>query len=327
MTDRGPLFLAGIDRSGIGLLGEVLEAHPDIAVTRRVNFWSFYNDRYGDLSDEANLDRCLADMMSYTRISRLQPQWPLLRRDFLAGERTYARLFALLQEQNMRRLGKSRWADKSLNAEGSARAILEAFPNGKMIHVLRDPRDRYASQLTHRGSRRGKVGGGTALWLWSARLAENNARDFAGRYKVVQYEHMVRHPEAFLRELCLFMDQEYSPQMLTMEPAGDGEAAGAGADRAQRHFWTTSIGRYGSTLSERDVAFIQLYTAREMGRYGYQPDIIQMSPAGKATYYAINVPVNSVRLLLARWQSAVRDRAGRTPSDRRLADLTAVASR
>ncbi|MGD8807169.1 MAG: hypothetical protein PVH65_15030, partial [Chloroflexota bacterium] len=103
MTDQGPLFLAGIDRSGIGLLGELLEAHPDIAVTRRINFWSFYHDRYGDLSDVANLDRCLADMMSYTRISRLQPQWQLLRRDFLAGEPTYARLFALLQEQNMRR--------------------------------------------------------------------------------------------------------------------------------------------------------------------------------------------------------------------------------
>jgi hypothetical protein len=320
MTDQGPLFLAGIDRSGIGLLGELLEAHPDIAVTRRINFWSFYHDRYGDLSDVANLDRCLAAMMSYTRISRLQPQWQLLRRDFLAGEPTYARLFALLQEQNMRRLGKSRWADKSLNAEGDARTIFEAFPEARMIHVLRDPRDRYASQLTHRGSRKGRVGGGTALWLWSARLAEQNARDFAGRYKVVQYEHIVSRPEQFLRELCLFINQEYSPQMLAVESAADGETTGNGANRARPRLWTTSIGRYESTLSASDVAFIQHYTSREMGRYGYQPELIQMSPVGKAVHYAFNVPLNSLRLLLARWQSAARDRAGRKPSDRRLID-------
>ncbi len=327
MSDKAPIFLAGIDRSGIGLLGEVLEIHPDIAVTRRINFWSFYFDRYGDLSDVANLDRCLADMMSYTRISRLQPNWQQLRSDFLAGEPTYARLFALLQEQNMRRLGKSRWADKSLNAEGDARIIFEAFPNARMIHVLRDPRDRYASQLTHRGSRRGRVGGGTALWLWSARLAEQNARDFPGRYKVAQYEHLVSQPEEFLRELCLFIDQEYSPQMLTMEPAGDGESVKADANTGRRRFWTSSIGRYDGTLSAGDVAFIQLYTAQEMGRYGYQPEPIQMSAADKAAFYALNVPLNSVRLMLARWQSAYRDWAGRTPSDRRLKQPPPAATR
>jgi hypothetical protein len=317
MTELGPLFLAGIDRSGIGLLGELLEAHPDIAVTRRINFWSFYYDRYGDLSDPANLDRCLAAMMSYTRINRLQPNWQQLRRDLQASKPTYARLFTLLQEQNMRRLGKSRWADKSLNAEGDAQTILEAFPSARMIHVMRDPRDRYASQLTHRGRRRGKVGGGTALWLWSAGLAEQNARNFPGRYKIVQYERMVSQPEEFLRDLCSFIDHEYSPQMLTVESMEKGDSAETVSGRTQRRFWTTSIGRYDDTLSKGDVAFIQLYTADEMARYGYHPAPIRLSPINKAAFYATVLPLNSARLLLARWQSAYRDWAGRNPSDRR----------
>ena len=76
----------------------------------------------------------------------------------------------------MQRLGKLRWGDKSLGAERYADTILAAYPQAKMIHIIRDPRDRYASQFNHRGVGKGQLGAGTALWLWSVRLAERNQR-------------------------------------------------------------------------------------------------------------------------------------------------------
>lgn len=310
MTELGPLFLAGIDRCGIGLVGELLEEHPSIAVTRRINFWSFYYNRYGDLSRPENFDRCLADMMRYTRISRLQPQPDRLRRDFQEGEQSYSRLLALLQEQNMRRLGKTRWADKSLNSERDAGLIFEAFPSARMIHVLRDPRDRYASQRGHRGMRRGKVGGGAALWRWSARLAERNVRQFAGRYKIVRYEDLVAGPEAFLRDLCQFIGEPYAPEMLT--------TAGEDDRRAPREIWTTSVGRFRQDLSAREIAFMDFALSRQMPDFDYRPEPQQLAIPASLRFYALDCPLNLTRMVLADFQSDLRDRAGRKPSDRRL---------
>ncbi|UCG25569.1 MAG: sulfotransferase [Chloroflexota bacterium] len=317
LSTRGPLFLAGTDRSGIGLLGELLEEHPEIAVTRRINFWSFYYNRYGDLADPANLDRCLADMMRYTRIKRLQPQPERLRADFQDGEMTYARLFALLQEQNQRRLGKSRWADKSLNAERYADTILAAYPTARMVHIIRDPRDRYVSQATHRGAKKGKIGGGASLWLWSARLAERNQRQHPDRYKVVRYEDLVSAPEDFLQELCIFVDEPYSPEMLRVDQ--ETNSPDEPAARAPREIWTTSVGRYRGALSDREVAFMQMVAGQLMAHYGYQPEALLLSGSARLTFYVKDIPLNLARLLISRSQAGIKERVGRMPSARRLA--------
>lgn len=69
----GPVFLAGVDRAGIGLLGEVLECHPDLSMTRRTNFWAFYADRLGALTGPAAVDRCIDEMMRNARMRVLRP--------------------------------------------------------------------------------------------------------------------------------------------------------------------------------------------------------------------------------------------------------------
>lgn len=312
MNERAPFFLAGVDRSGIGLLGELLEAHPHIAVTRRINFWSFYYQRYGDLKDPVNFDRCLADMLRYTRISRLQPHPDRLRADFQKSDGSYASLFALLQEQNMRRLGKTRWADKSLNAEGQAEIILQAFPTARMIHILRDPRDRYVSQRTHRGAKRGRAGGAAALWLWSARLAERNQRAFPGRYKIVRYEDLVAGPEAFLADVCDFVGESYSAEMLL----ADADDQGA---REPRQIWTHSVGRFRESMSAGEIAFLQWVLARAMGSNGYQPEAQRLTLADRLKQIAVDYPLNLSLMALALAQFGLRDMKGRRPSERRLA--------
>jgi len=65
---RGPIFIAGADRSGTTLLYALLASHPSISMVRRTNMWRYFDRRYGDLGDPANLDRCLNDMLRYRRM-------------------------------------------------------------------------------------------------------------------------------------------------------------------------------------------------------------------------------------------------------------------
>jgi hypothetical protein len=317
MVNKGPIFLAGVDRSGIGLLGELLEAHPNIAISRRTNFWSFYLNRFGDLSQPQNFERCLAEMMRNSRIQRLQPQPERLRHEFPQGEPTYSRLFALLEEHNMERLGKSRWGDKSLGAERYADIVLTAYPEAKMIHIIRDPRDRYASQFNHRGVGKGELGAGAALWSWSVRLAERNKRRYGERYKIVQYETLAREPESLLHDLCDFIGERYSPDMLMIsnDSMSEADLAPAGSLRVMR---TTSIGRFETDLSKQEIAFIQMCTHRKMLRYGYQPHLVSLPGTAKLVFYLINCPVNLTRMFLWQPWAGIKEVLGKTPSARRL---------
>jgi hypothetical protein len=302
----GPIFLAGLDRSGIGLLGEILEAHPDVAITRRTNFWEFYADRYGELSSPANLDRCLADMMRYTRISRLQPDVDRLRSDFLAGESSYPRLFRLLQEQNMERLGKKRWGDKSLGSEAQADAILSAFPAASMIYVLRDPRDRYASQAGHRSAGRGGVGSGVAMWKSSEKRAGDLFRRHPDRFRIVRYEDLVAEPQETVRSLCDLVAIDFVPEMLTTE------------SDSPRPLHTGSIGRFRRDLTVGEIRFIEQMAGERMKARGYPPAHPPWSNAQRLRFAVTGFPAAAAGLVLWRPRAILRSKLGPGPSARRL---------
>jgi len=297
----GPIFLAGVDRSGIGLLGEVLECHPAVSMTRRTNFWAFYADRFGDLASPAAVDRCLDEMMRNARMRILRPDRDRLHADLAQGSPTYARLFELLQLQLMHRRGRSRWGDKSLGAERYASTILSAYPTASMVHVLRDPRDRYASHRSSRDLRRSSSGRGAALWHWSERLARRHSRRFAGRYLVVRYEDLVREPAVCLEDVRGFLGLS--------EPDGTIEAA---------PLWTSSIGRHRRDLAPDDLRYLQLTLARGMRRRGYVPDPLELTRATGARFWARTLPVETARATTWVVANVVRGRRGERPSDRRM---------
>jgi len=313
--DRGPVFLAGIERSGTSLMYALLASHPNIAMTRRTNLWTFFNNQYGDLSLPGNFERCLNAMMHYKRLLVLKPDPDRLRREFWQGEPTYARLFTLLEEHHAEKLGKPRWGDKSLNTERYVEAIFAAYPAARMIHMLRDPRDRYASSRTRWKKMKGKVGAGTAMWLSSVGLAGRNRQRYPDRYKIVRYETLATQPEETLREVCAFLNEDYTPAMLTMEGAPGHRDKGGNSSYGWREpdrISTGSIGRYRQVMSRREMAFMQAYARRDMLAWGYLPEPIQFSLGEQLGFYLGDWPANLVRMVGWRARDAIQNRRGRT---------------
>jgi hypothetical protein len=298
-----------VDRSGIGLLCEVLESHPDVSMTRRTDFWSYYARRLGDLTDRGNLDRALATMMRDSRMRVLEPDANHLHLDMAAGPATPARLFELLHLQLMERRGCSRWGDKSLGAERHAELILSSYPAARIVHVLRDPRDRYASHKLHRGLGGGGLGSATALWRWSARLASRNEQRFAGRYLVVRYEDLVTEPKSTLIKISQFLDLD--------PPVGDHALPG---DAEPLAFTSASVGRFHDDIAEPERRFIELLTRNGMARWGYEGSTHEMSRAAACRFWCRVVPRQAIYATMWRPRMALRESRGRGPSRHRLTE-------
>jgi hypothetical protein len=311
----GPVFVAGLERTGTSLLYALLASHPNIAMTRRTNWWSFFYGRYGDLGDDRNLERCLATMARYRRHRKLEPDFERLRADFVAGPRTYGRLFALLEEQHARRLGRPRWGDKSLNTERYASRVFEDFPDATILHMVRDPRDRYASVVRRWQGGIGGAGTATAAWLESMARGEANARRWPERYLLVRYEDLAARPVEVTEALCRFIGEPFVPSMLEMRGA---EAFREGGNSSygslpEGTISTASIGRFRSVLTSSDIAFIDGMAGSAMERHSYAREPIAWRPAGRARHAVISWPLNLARLAAWRVRERVYDIVGRDP--------------
>jgi len=315
-----PVFIAGAERSGTSLMYALLSSHPNLAMTRRTNFWPYFYNRFGDLRREENLERCLSLMKRYNRLLLLKPDFDLLYREFQQSEASYGRLFALLQEQHAKRLGKPRWGDKSLDTERYSDAIFREYPEAKILHMVRDPRDRYASALSRWKVSRGRVGAGTALWLTSVRAAARSERRYPQGYMVVQYERLAANPTDVLQRICEFIGEDYVSSMLSMEGSSIHRNGGNSSygRRAIGEISTSSIGRFKQVLPKCEIQFMQSRAKHLMNKFEYQPEQVDFSLPEHFRYYFADLPVNFARMV--GWQiiEATMDHVGRKPSARRL---------
>jgi len=326
--DYGPIFIGGLERSGTSLLYALLASHPSIAMTRRTNLWTYFYQQYGDLSQSKNFDRCLTAMMRYKRLLLLKPNPDRIRHEFWQGEPTYARLFALLEEHFAEQLGRPRWGDKSLNTERYADPIFAAYPNARILHMIRDPRDRYSSTVTRWKVSRGGAGAGTAMWLSSINFAERNLKKYPDRYKVVRYESLVDQPEKILQEICTFIGEEYTSVMLTMRGAETFRDEGGNSSYGQHEpgrISTKSIGRFRQVMSRPQIAFLQLFARREMLAYHYPLEELHFTLGEKISFYFWYVPINLMRLIAWRLREAFLNKTGRTLPSYRIVTEPEVA--
>jgi hypothetical protein len=248
------------------------------------NTWTYFYGQYGDLGQKSNFERCLSAMLDYKGIQELNPDPQRIREAFWQGEPTYARLFALFHAQYAEQLGKPRWGVQSVCVEFYARLVFAAYPTVKMIHMIRDPRDRYVTQVrTRRSRKRRGIATATANWLQSVSVAERNQKQYPRCYKILRYETLVSQPQETMRDLCAFLDVEYAPSAFTI----DGVPQYRGKEISPAF-----VRCFPQRMSKREIAFLQAHAKRDMIAYDYALEPVRLSPGDYPLFYLIDQPIN-----------------------------------
>ncbi len=278
---KPPVFLVGAPRSGTTLLHQILEHHPAFAIPYESKYLATFSrhlDEFGDLGDPANRESLIVSIETFMRNAWLErdlKEWmpgvleaaPQLARD---AAPTFAGVLEAMYAFYARGQGRPRWADKMATFGRVLPAILETFPDARIIHIVRDGRDVGSSLL------RLSFGPNTAYVAgkrWNSFVA--HGLDFAEAHTAsvltIRYEDLIDDSENVLRRLCDFVGERFHKEMLEFH-----RVRSANVPRKEIHGQLNKplnrerVARWKKDLSPRQVRVFEAAAGATLARMGYE---------------------------------------------------------
>ncbi len=310
-----PIFILGTERSGSNLLRLILHAHPKVAVPHPPHVLRYFaplEPGYGDLADRSVRTRLVDDVLRLLRVHIHPWEVPIDRRRLIdeADPPDLLGVFLSLYDQYRDGVGKARWGCKSTFVIHHVDRVRAARPAARFLWLVRDPRDVAAS------SRRSVFSPfhpylTAQLWREQQELGLGlEGRLPRGCLLRVHYEDLLAEPEATVRRICHFLDEDYLPELLAFHRSDAARTASALSEdwkNTARPVLRHNSGKYRRHLSPGEVRLVETVAGPTMGTLGYA-----MDTDGGASLPAGLRGRAGVRLADARWRAGVELRSLRT---------------
>ena len=219
-----------------------------------------------------------------SRLRELSPYWRWLtgkvpraeiEAHLLASDRSERGVFEAFLRVYADRRGKAIIGEKTPAHLAYAETLLEWFPDGRVVHCMRDPRAIYVSELRRRTERpesvpyRWLVRWPAALaafvllqvtWSWAAAVHRHRrlSRRYPRRYRMLRFEDLVTEPRPDAGAACVrFSASTFEPRMLEQKVTSRGARVGevgfdaGAADRWRDHITVRARRTIGWLLGRR----------------------------------------------------------------------------
>ena len=261
-------FIVGCGRSGTTLLQSICLQVPAVMVGPETKFFGFFPPSH-DLSTPQRWQSALEKIQEIAQRDQMHLEWDIDETHPPIRDHKHlfqAWLHALGRPQNAQWIG-----DASNVHTPHILRLAHLFPQAKIIHLFRDPRDVVASQYiawqtsTVRGSLRWYRAYQTHL-LAQHTLSEKH-------YFSLRYEDLVQQPQKEIQKLCTWMGWTYQADLL--HPHLRKQTGFAPRENHKRGtlkpITSKNIGRYKERLCTEDLFWIETICAEGMKDLGYQP--------------------------------------------------------
>jgi hypothetical protein len=267
---------------------------------RQRDFRYFLKTQVGDLADDNNVDRMVKLCFSRSDIPGLGgAMWrfkgvgaasdPALHRQVAQrikeSDRSLCAIARIIVAELARFEGCSRACVKVPVDMRYVPELMQWFPNGKIIHITRDPRGLAMSKSNDPsgtapiidrhpylswGIRKAALG----LVITQYRLSARLHRLMQGRanYRLFRFEDLLADPEKTLRQLCEFIDADFCEDMLQPQKGKHEHQPSSLTGKQQKAFDVEAAGRWKRVISSTDNFLITTFTRSSMSQLGYDPD-------------------------------------------------------
>jgi len=278
VNPASPVFVVGVGRSGTSLVQSMLAAHPAFGFPPETGFFRRYVAR-GVLRRLARQGGTMAvaeRLASDERLRRLRvPARELVARAERPGSLSDASIYRELLMAYAPAGSGVRAGDKDPRTVEHLGLLHRVYPEGYVVHVIRDPRDVLASKKAADWSRGRPVLRHVLAGRAQLRLGRRDGRrHFVDRYVEVFYEDLLRAPEVTLRRLCAGVSVRYDPAMLEYR---DAAAELVARDEMQ---WkaetlgpllTGNVDKWRGVLTAREAHLTEKACVEAMRAGGYTP--------------------------------------------------------
>ena len=272
-----PVLLSGVYRSGTTFLTSVINNMPAIAAaSSTVKYLRFCLPHFDDLTTQKHLD----SMLEETR-ARISKRWQLdLSKDAVVAHLadtpvTHATVYnaimtALLVDDKP---GANRWAEKLAAQWRDIPTFLQMFPDGQVIHILRDPRDVTSSykEMTYEPW---PTFLDAALNCAAAMVEVPSLQAELGRDRILilRAEDLASDLTGSYREIADFLEEPFDENLADTSRFSDikGEdwRSNTSFEKGKPNY-KEALSRWRKHLSKEELWLVEMFTQPQMATFGY----------------------------------------------------------
>jgi len=224
---KRPLFLMGMERSGVTLLHSMLKCHPKICLINSSFATNLAGKWRSGINTPTQLNTFLEDAYTTTRFRHTGVPRSSLRNELLdilplsfadACYRISCTYCAQINKCNFQYWGEREFFHEQRKLD----LVNELFPDFRIIHLVRDGRAVLSSILKAHEIRGGgfekdviKLAG-----RWKRAIAVDTLLSQDHRYFRLRYEDMITRPATWLSRICEFLEIDYDDEMLRYRDLG-----------------------------------------------------------------------------------------------------------
>lgn len=288
---EGPIFIIGRQHSGNTMLARCLGRAPEVySVTGEGQFFE-----HQAFLEGASPSEQVASIISLVRQSggdipdetrselRRHMQAPADSEDSV--ERV-GRMYARCMEWLARQKGATRWAQKATSYIFHVGAILECFPDARLVFLVRNPLD-LAASMKRRGGW-GSVARMVYGWNKGVRLALRYADTQADRFLVVRYEQFVEESGRKMADICEFCDLPFRESYLDIPHVNRSESPYNQSDTTEG-ISSSRLGYYRRVLSDTETGAVRALVNDRLMEALYPEHFAGTKTSLSATSYAVGL--------------------------------------
>ena len=286
-------FVAGQAKSGTTLLVALLDSHPELLVLpEETAYFPTVLTKYAPRGRRAQFDYLTKQSLSnvlfggpckwgkrnYATFPR-EKFFQTFERAAFDPANAQEDLLVLMIKAYAATLERSldtvaRWVEKTPANRNHVGAIVNRFPNAKILVTLRDPRAILAAQIALEKTRqtgRFSTYYVIAHWQVAAKLAKG-IRDAEVPGLVVQYERLVRKPARTMEEVCRYLEIDFDPDtVLTPTKVGRFWSGNSAARINFSQISTEPVTRWERELSNDEIGWVEWHCRDLMPKFDYEP--------------------------------------------------------
>lgn len=278
------IFMVGEQRSGSNLLRVILNESPVIAAPHPPHILQRMMPLlpvYGDLNNSKNFKKLIEDVC---RLVELNPvKWDkvkLNRKEIYKNchEKSLIAVYGAVMDAYAVAHGATAWLCKSMQNVHWADELNLYFNNPKYIYLYRDPRD-------------------VTLSFTKAVIGDKNPYFIAKQWTELQelclsqinwhgtehifpvsYEELLKTPEKIVKNLCDFLDINFSKKMLDFHTSKEAERSAKSSslwENLSQPIKSNNSKKFLSELSTADIKIIESIAGDVMDTLGYERALVK----------------------------------------------------